>query len=293
VAAEGAAAEGAAIEGTATESTVTEGVAIEGAAAKGEAAEGAATKGAATKGAAIEGAAIEGAAIEGTAAEGVAVEGAAAEDEAAGALSGAGESPLRPAKVSRLVLSAHRDRVMSSETALTQLELKEIHTPSFNFNCLAFGCMLSISGGIVATNQESSTERRLSHEKLLKQLPAEADNDSEVYKGLGNDGQTWFFGYDKERLIRIFTERDFMGEAHVCAFAERLQRDIFVLDTRFMQIAIMHYKPAFAKSTQISMHKAKEIRQASQSNLQQPIWLRLHEGHYRALLPALPELLSR
>ena len=90
-------------------------------------------------------------------------------------------------------------------------------------------------------------------------------------------------GQTAQALQRIFDDRLFMNEAHVHGFANRLARDIIVVDHRGELLGLHHYKPGYQAQQQISMHRALELRKLPRTS--QPLWVLMSPDHWSALLP--------
>ena len=85
-------------------------------------------------------------------------------------------------------------------------------------------------------------------------------------------------------------EEDFMGEAHVHGFANRMGRDVVVVDVRSPLLGIHHYQPGYAPQRQISMRTACNLRHFA---LAEPMWFLMEPGHWSALLPTASETSGR
>ena len=98
--------------------------------------------------------------------------------------------------------------------------------------------------------------------------------------------QDWWIGTSSKRLEQIFNESKFMGEAHIHGFANKLKREIIVVDERGLpDLAVMHYKPGYETQMRISMTKAEAIS-ALQSHWENPpLWIMMSRNHFSALLP--------
>ena len=127
-----------------------------------------------------------------------------------------------------------------------------------------------------AVCEQSVEERRLTHEEVMSRLPPEAAT------ALGPNGG-WWAGQSRATLTAIFEGSEFMNEAHVHGFANRLQRTIVTVDVRTHQLVLSKYAPGYAPQRQISMREAVELRTSSE----QPIWVLLEPNHFSALLPSV------
>ena len=140
----------------------------------------------------------------------------------------------------------------------------------------------------------SHTERRLSHELVLQQLKSAVgwrDDLSgravERQRQQEGRGSVWWQGMSVQRAEQIFDNNLFMGEAHVTAFAHRLQREIVAIDDRrsgragSFPMIITHYRPSFVAWSEISLTQAKLMRKAEKP----PIWLVMEPDHWIAALP--------
>ena len=179
---------------------------------------------------------------------------------------------------STLRLPPLEGRCISWTEVLKELRLKKKVTSGHNFNCLAFSIM--IGSNMIAPEahwmacDESDIERRLTHETIMSRLPPEAA------KTAGPNG-VWWAGETRESLNKTFADSEFMGEAHVHGFCNRLARSIVVIDVREPAVVMCKYQPGYAVQLQLSMHEALELR----NSREQPIWVLLEPNHFSALLP--------
>ena len=113
---------------------------------------------------------------------------------------------------------------------LQQLDVVERLTSGFHNNCLWFSTRLAMGELIgsmqysYAAEQASEMGRTEIHRELVRMLP-EGDKDAE---GLSD---SWWAGYRRCELERIYQEEDMMSEPHLYALANLLQRSIIVVDT--------------------------------------------------------------
>ena len=91
-----------------------------------------------------------------------------------------------------------------------------------------------------AVCEQSVEERRLTHEEVMSRLPPEAAT------ALGPNGG-WWAGQSRATLTAIFEGSEFMNEAHVHGFANRLQRTIVTVDVRTSQLVLSKYAPGYAQ----------------------------------------------
>ena len=173
-------------------------------------------------------------------------------------------SPRRQARKRKMELSPREHRAQDGKLARRQLadgqelaglRLRQVATSPYNYNCLAFSCLMAAgqiaptSSAQEAARHRSDLERLYTHEEVMRQLPAEADS---CLSGNAH----WWAGQTSENLTRILEEEDFMGEAHVHGFVNRMRRDVVVLDVRSPLLDIHHYQPGYSAQRQISKRTA-------------------------------------
>ena len=166
--------------------------------------------------------------------------------------------------------------------ALGELQLEQHSTFGYNSNCLAFSLMIGseqIGSSREAqrdARQQSEEERRLTHEMVMSRLPSEA-------AATVGPNHEWWAGHSHASLTKIFDDSEFMNEAHVHGFANRLDRIIVTIDARALALVLSAYRPGFAVAQQLSMREAVALRNSSK---QQPIWVLMKPYHFSALLPS-------
>ena len=86
-----------------------------------------------------------------------------------------------------------------------------------------------------------------------------------------------------------------MTEAHIHGFANRLKRNIIVIDERSHQLSIFEYKPL---QSQLSIRESKERRVGRGAGEAQPkrqkadatpLWVLMSPGHFTSLQPVALE----
>ena len=92
----------------------------------------------------------------------------------------------------------------------------------------------------------------------------------------------WWVGQTLDSLQGIFDGYGFMNEAHVHGFANRLDREIVVVDVRSELLSMHHYRPGYAPQQQIPMRRALELRSQVAPRV---LWLLMSPSHWSALLP--------
>jgi len=168
-----------------------------------------------------------------------------------------------------------------SNTLMAELGLEKIETVGIDFNCLAFSVLMAtgrIGFSLEAQREaakQANKERRDTHDEIMGKIPGK-DNDTKE-----GPQEAWWVGKSKAKLTDIFKSLEFMSEAHVHGFANRLKRTIIVLDERKPAPLLIKYSPGYAVQKQISTREAKEIRAQDE----QPVWLLMSPGHWSALIP--------
>jgi len=72
-----------------------------------------------------------------------------------------------------------------------------------------------------------------------------------------------------------------MAEPHKFALANLLGRSIIVVDSRMQLISITRYQPGYVVTPPLTVDEACHVRKNEPTCL----WVRLHEGHFRAERP--------
>ena len=100
------------------------------------------------------------------------------------------------------------------------------------------------------------------------------------------DGAVWWQGTSIALAESIFQKNKFMCESHAAVFANRMQREIVVIDARnrpcVAPLTLVHYTVGFEAWKAIGLTQAKEMRQRER----QPLWLVMQTGHWSGVLPA-------
>jgi hypothetical protein len=195
------------------------------------------------------------------------------------------EVDAEPAKKKQRRLSPLAKRqARTIQSVVDELHLERMETSGHQFNCLAFSVSMatqqigpSLQEQHLSCNRNhAQEERRLTHVEVFKQLPPEAETASD--QTWGHD--KWWCGYNKAKLQLIFDNNLFMGEAHVHGFANRLDRQIIVIDERERQVTLSEYTPGYESASKlINLRTAKEYR----GRVDQPLWLLQSPGHWSAL----------
>ena len=169
----------------------------------------------------------------------------------------------------------------NSNTLMAELGLEKVETVGIDFNCLAFSVLMAtgrIGFSLEAQREaakQANEERRDTHDEIMGKIPGKDDDTKE------GPHEAWWAGKSKAKLTDIFERLDFMSEAHVHGFANRLGRTIIVLDEQKPAPFLMKYSPGYAVQKQIPTRTAKEIRAQDE----QPVWLLMSPGHWSALIP--------
>ena len=184
---------------------------------------------------------------------------------------------------SSLCLSPSNKRLKTGREALEELQLEQQRTSGYKMNCLAFSVMLATrqigtsSEAQSSARDQSEDERYLTHEVIMKCLPPMAGTKT------GPNG-VWWAGQSCASLIDIFQNSEFMNEAHVHGFANRLNQTIVIVDVRMPLLVLDMYMPGYEVSKWISMREAVRLRNSTP----QPIWVLLELNHFSALVPLAP-----
>ena len=114
----------------------------------------------------------------------------------------------------------------------------------------------------------------MTHEEVMGKLPPDAT----IREGQNAE---WWCGSSKASLEHVFEKKEFMKEAHVHGFANRLGQTIVTIDEQQEALVMYEYAPGYGAQTQLTMRDARERRKQEE----QPIWLLMSPNHWSALLP--------
>ena len=179
-------------------------------------------------------------------------------------------------------LSPRANRNIPLDEALDRLRLRQITTQGYNNNCLAFAVALSseaIAPTMLAQQQAevwSDEERLRTHTLLIERLEAElgkvegVELSNRAKRRIG-DGAVWWQGTSIALAESIFQRKKFMCESHAAVFANRLQREIVVIDarnrSRVAPLTLVHYPVGFEAWKAIGLTQAKVMRDLERQSL--------------------------
>ena len=190
---------------------------------------------------------------------------------------------FQPQKARKKPLSypTQQQRIIPLAQLLQKLSLQELATSGYRNNCLWFSVQLATSQLCVTQQFSKEAERQSEHgraqihSRLLQDLPAGAR--------ACDSNANWWVGMSASRAKRIFKDSGMMVEQHVFALATSMNTPIVTIDTRMAAVVIQHYRPGYVVCGHtISLEDACKLRHDKSC-----VWLRLHDAHYRALVPVV------
>ena len=143
------------------------------------------------------------------------------------------------------------------EDLIEDLELEKVETSPVGFNCLTYSAAIANGELTHATQWEPqgialAQDMRVNlHEDATANIPEGADKEQ---------NHAWYKGYDAAELERVFRSKDFMGEPHLYALANRRGGcPVVTIEKRAATIEIILYQKGYGISQSLSDEQVQAL----------------------------------